>query len=51
VTGHLLFLRETTLMAQAFDVQRLALAGDAFPVAEQIQAQGIPRVPVRHSAE
>ena len=35
--GHLLFLRETTLMAQPFDARRLALTGDAFPIAEQIQ--------------
>ena len=35
--GYLLFLRETTLMAQPFDAQRLALTGDAFPIAEQIQ--------------
>jgi eukaryotic-like serine/threonine-protein kinase len=39
--GHVLFLRDTTLMAQPFDVRRLALNGDAFPVAEQIQPQGI----------
>jgi Tol biopolymer transport system component len=35
--GHLLFLRETTLMAQPFDAQRLELTGEAFPIAEQIQ--------------
>ena len=35
--GHLLFLRETTLMAQPFDPQRLELTGEAFPIAEQIQ--------------
>jgi Tol biopolymer transport system component len=40
--GHLLFLRETTLMAQPFDPQRLALTGEAFPIAEQIQTQGNP---------
>ena len=33
--GYLLFVRETTLMAQAFDADRLELKGDAFPVAEQ----------------
>jgi Tol biopolymer transport system component/predicted Ser/Thr protein kinase len=38
--GHLLFLRETTLMAQPFAPQRLALTGDAIPVAEQIQTMG-----------
>ena len=36
--GHLLFLRETTLMAQPFDAQRLLLTGDAFPIAEDIQS-------------
>ena len=39
--GHLLFLRETTLMAQPFDARRLVLTGDAFPIAEQIQTQGV----------
>ena len=38
--GYLLFLRETTLMAQPFDARRLVLTGDAFPIAEQIQTQG-----------
>jgi serine/threonine protein kinase len=35
-TGHLLFLRGTTLMAQSFSRDRLELSGDAFPVAEQV---------------
>jgi Tol biopolymer transport system component len=34
--GYLLSLRETTLMAQPFDAQRLVLTGDAFPIAENI---------------
>jgi Tol biopolymer transport system component len=34
--GHLLFLRETTLMAQPFDTLRLVLTGEAFPIAEQV---------------
>ena len=34
--GHLLFLREGSLMAQAFDPRRLALIGDASPIAEQV---------------
>ena len=34
--GHLLYLRESTLMAQPFDVARLATAGEAVPVAENI---------------
>ena len=33
--AHILFLRETTLMAQAFDDRQLALVGDPFPVADQ----------------
>jgi Tol biopolymer transport system component len=37
---HLLFLRERTLMAQPFDPDRLALAGEPFPIAEQIQTLG-----------
>jgi len=38
--GHLLFLRETTLMAQPFDSERLMLAGEAFPIADQIRVLG-----------
>jgi len=34
--GHILFSRDGTLMAQPFDMGKLALAGDAFPIAEQI---------------
>jgi len=34
--GHLLFLRGTTLMAQQFDVGSIQLAGEPFPVAEQV---------------
>jgi len=44
--GYLLFIRETTLMAQSFDVNRLTLSGDPFPVAEQIQIAGYPPVGV-----
>ena len=33
--GYLLFVRENTLMAQAFDADALELKGEAFPVAEQ----------------
>ena len=36
-SGHLLFVREATLMAQRFDVEQLKLDGDAFPIAEQVQ--------------
>jgi eukaryotic-like serine/threonine-protein kinase len=34
--GYLLYLRDQSLMAQPFDAGRLALAGEAFPVAEQV---------------
>jgi Tol biopolymer transport system component len=39
--GHLLFLRERSLMAQPFDVDELKIAGDPVPVAEQIQTSGV----------
>jgi serine/threonine protein kinase/Tol biopolymer transport system component len=39
--GHLLFLREATLMAQPFDAERLRITGEVFPVADQIQRQGV----------
>jgi Tol biopolymer transport system component len=35
--GHLLFLRGTILMAQRFDPDRLALSGEAVPLAEDVQ--------------
>jgi eukaryotic-like serine/threonine-protein kinase len=34
--GHLLFLREDTLIAQPFDERRLETAGDGIPVAEHV---------------
>ncbi len=40
--GHLLYLRGTTLMAQPFDVERLATSGEAVPVAERIPSFGVP---------
>ena len=36
-SGHLLFVREKTLMAQPFDAQGLEMTGDAFPLAEEVQ--------------
>ena len=33
---HLLFLRVGTLMAQPLDAKRFELAGEPFPVAEQV---------------
>ncbi|MEQ1760493.1 MAG: protein kinase [Vicinamibacterales bacterium] len=34
--GHLLFMREETLMAQPFDLGRLTLTGEPLPIAEQV---------------
>jgi Tol biopolymer transport system component len=39
-SGYILFLRESTLMAQPFDLKKLALTGEAVPVAEQVQLGG-----------
>ncbi len=36
VSGHLLFVRQGTLLAQAFDPDRLVLSGNPFRVAEQV---------------
>jgi Tol biopolymer transport system component len=38
--GHLLFMREATLVAQPFDLDRLSLNGEAFPVADGVERQG-----------
>jgi hypothetical protein len=38
--GYLLFSREKTLLAQPFDAKRRQLAGEAFPVAENVAADG-----------
>lgn len=35
-SGHLLFRRENTVMAQPFDLETLKFSGDMFPVAEQV---------------
>jgi Tol biopolymer transport system component/predicted Ser/Thr protein kinase len=34
--GYILFRRQTTLMAQAFDAAKLKTAGDAFPLADEV---------------
>jgi Tol biopolymer transport system component len=36
--GHLLFVRDATLMAHAFDIGRLEVQGEAVPVAEHVQS-------------
>ncbi|HYN41594.1 MAG TPA: protein kinase [Thermoanaerobaculia bacterium] len=41
-SGHLLYLREATLMARPFDTSSLAFTGDAAPVAEGILMPALP---------
>ncbi len=36
-SGHILFIRDRTLMAQRFDPKRLQVIGDAQPIAEDVQ--------------
>ena len=36
-SGHLLYLRGNTLMAQAFDLKKLEVSGEAIPIADPIQ--------------
>jgi serine/threonine protein kinase/Tol biopolymer transport system component len=38
-SGYLLYLRESTLVSQPFDVTRLAITGEAVPVAEQVRSE------------
>ena len=38
-SGHILFLRQNTLMAQPFDIKRMELSGDAFPIADAVQEE------------
>ena len=40
--GFLLFVRDNTLMAQRFDADRLELAGEPMPLAEQVLTGGAP---------
>ncbi len=37
VNGHILFMRDRTLLAQPFDTKNFEMLGDAVPVAEQVQ--------------
>jgi hypothetical protein len=39
-SGHLLFARDETLMAQPFDLEARQLKGDAFPLAEYVGPEG-----------
>ncbi len=50
-SGHLLFVRDQTLMAQPFSVSKLATTGDAFPVAEHVAVNGNVYRPVFSAAD
>ena len=50
-SGDMLFLRGTTLMAQRFDPDRLALIGDAEPIAQQVLAEPASAVGVFAASE
>ena len=41
--GYIIYLREDTLMAQPFDLKRLALSGEAVPIAENVRSVGSQR--------
>jgi serine/threonine protein kinase len=44
--GHLLFMRDDTLMAQPFDLGRLTLSGEPVPVARDVLRVGVPPVAI-----
>ena len=49
-TGHLLFVREGTLMAQAFSLDTFSTSGSAMPVAEDLLGtSGISASPISRS--
>jgi len=50
-SGHLLFLRDQTLMAQPFDPGRLELTGDPAPIAEQVGMNGAVARPLFSASE
>ena len=39
-SGHVVFARDNTLMAQPFDPEARQLTGDAFPLAENVSREG-----------
>ena len=43
-SGHLLFIRQGTLVAQPFDLKTLALTGEAFPIAERVESTAVSGV-------
>jgi serine/threonine protein kinase len=45
-SGHLLFLRDQTLMAEPFNTSRMELSGDAVPIAEHVGMNGATARPL-----
>ncbi len=43
-SGHVLFVRQGTLLAQPFNSQTLALAGESFPIAERVESVVTPGI-------
>ena len=43
-SGHLLFVRQRTLLAQSFDPKTQTLAGESFPIAERVEAGAVPGI-------
>lgn len=50
-SGHLLFLRDQTLMAQQFNPDRMELSGDATPIAEHVGMNGAVARPLFSASE
>jgi Tol biopolymer transport system component/predicted Ser/Thr protein kinase len=50
-SGHVLFLRDETLMAQRFNVERLELEGSPMPLAEPVSVNGLERAQFDVSAD
>ncbi len=50
-SGHLLFLRDQTLMAQPFNPARLELSGEPTPIAEQVGMNGATARPLFSASE
>jgi Tol biopolymer transport system component len=48
--GHLVFLRENTLVAQPFDPERLVLTGDPRTIADQVELTGVASATFTFSA-
>lgn len=45
-SGHLLFMRDQALMAQAFDARRMEISGEPVPIAEHVVINGATARPV-----